>query len=853
MQLLGGFRATLGTKLLFLLVGTAIVPAALLALLSLAVIYQVGELAVAEGGRALTDQALAQLEQLAVETARRDEVIFERARSDAVAVAAYAAYLYDNPHLFRYDPYWDARQRLVRGTGGELLAMLGERFGTFVPASVPLDDALVEELNLLAHLDFVFEPLRRSASYQSAAYVATASRTARVYPRLDVSRPDDDPMRWSAAVAAGPGRNPRREAVWTAPHLDDLTGSEPVLSAGAPIYTRAGDFKGVAAVDVPLFQVVESALAAEVGREGHAFLIDSQGRLVAASDETVAALGLPPRQEPLAETLAPDLRSSSYPAVWLALPALTGGTSGVTELDLDDRQVLLAYAPVRSTGWVLALLRPRAVAVQAAVDTAAQIRDSQAAYLQSLQLLTAIVLAGVAVAALLAARAFSRPIRLLTLSTRRIAAGDLSHRAPVLSDDEVGVLAAEFNLMARNLAELNAGLESKVADRTRQLLRRADQLRTINQIGQRVTSILALEDLLPSVAQTVFAAFRCYSVAIFLREGDALRLRALAATATGAPEVGTIWPAESIIGWVVEHGEPVLANDVLREPRYRPAAGLEQARAELVVPIAIGPAAIGALSVQHAEPNAFDDDDPAILRAIADQIAVAMENARLFAESRGRATLEERNRLAREMHDGLAQQLTGIVLQLEASDQLFEPKPERAQARLRKALELARDALSEARRSVWNLRSAPLEAGTLTEAIQGEIRRLHEESGIAVDLDADGVRRLPPEAESCLFRVAQEALNNVRKHARASHVAVELEGGADWVRLTVRDDGVGFDSAARPDGTEKRRGFGLVGLRERAQLVGGNLNVSSAPGHGTELTVTVPIDPKEVRWIPSAS
>jgi|HubBroStandDraft_6_1064221.scaffolds.fasta_scaffold00066_19 signal transduction histidine kinase len=205
------------------------------------------------------------------------------------------------------------------------------------------------------------------------------------------------------------------------------------------------------------------------------------------------------------------------------------------------------------------------------------------------------------------------------------------------------------------------------------------------------------------------------------------------------------------------------------------------------------------------------------------------------------AVLEERTRLAREIHDTLAQQLTGIVLELEAADTLLNRGSERrAKTSVEKARELARGALQEARRSVWNLRPAPLSATGLVAAIGHEVEAWEERTGIPARFRARAVPQhspLSPTAEVALLRIGQEALSNAARHGKPEHVDVELRTHAQELILSISDDGVGFDpSAAAP----REDCFGLDGMAERARNAGGTLTVVSAPGQGTTITTRLP-------------
>jgi signal transduction histidine kinase len=216
------------------------------------------------------------------------------------------------------------------------------------------------------------------------------------------------------------------------------------------------------------------------------------------------------------------------------------------------------------------------------------------------------------------------------------------------------------------------------------------------------------------------------------------------------------------------------------------------------------------------------------------------ENAALLARAREAAVLEERQRLAREIHDTLAQGLTGVVTQLEAAEAALQDRPEAAREHLDTARRLARESLGEARRSVNALRPGPLEQGRLVDAVAAVARGWSRASGVPATVTSVGeARPLPSETEVTLLRVAQEALANAGRHAAASAVALTLAFGDGQVSLDVTDDGVGFDPAAPPSGNGSG-GYGLTAMRERVAALRGSLDVESGPGQGTTVVATIP-------------
>jgi len=210
----------------------------------------------------------------------------------------------------------------------------------------------------------------------------------------------------------------------------------------------------------------------------------------------------------------------------------------------------------------------------------------------------------------------------------------------------------------------------------------------------------------------------------------------------------------------------------------------------------------------------------------------------LAAAERREGVLEERQRLAREIHDTLAQGFTSIILQLESAEQALSDR-EITQKHLDRARLTARSSLEQARRVVQDLRPDSLEKHTLSEAIERATLRWKDETGISVATKTTGnIIPLHPNIEVTLLRATQEALNNIRKHARSTDVQLTLSYMGDVVILDVQDDGVGLDGA---EPSPLSGGYGLQAMRERVEACGGNLTIESEPGEGTTIAITIPL------------
>ena len=259
------------------------------------------------------------------------------------------------------------------------------------------------------------------------------------------------------------------------------------------------------------------------------------------------------------------------------------------------------------------------------------------------------------------------------------------------------------------------------------------------------------------------------------------------------------------------------------------------------IPLVFGEKPLGILNLTGPEWRELTPEELELLATIAYQIGIAIERARLAEDSARLARAEERTRLAREIHDTLAQGLTAIGLHLESALRHVGSDPARVRERLERALATARENLEEARRSVQDLRAAPLAGRSLAEALGMLARTLTAETGIRAHLTVSDAHRtldrLPLRTEGELYRIAQEALTNVRKHAHATTVALDVTATHTRVTLRIEDDGDGFT----PKPSARDECHGLKGMRERARLVGGRVTIKSAPGSGTTVAVSVPL------------
>jgi two-component system NarL family sensor kinase len=324
---------------------------------------------------------------------------------------------------------------------------------------------------------------------------------------------------------------------------------------------------------------------------------------------------------------------------------------------------------------------------------------------------------------------------------------------------------------------------------------------------------LAAARALPPALQGQPEAMRgdCYCLSTF-RAGD---LR-------GAANVNVVWCSR--LAQVVnasQHGE-----------------GTGDLRCHASVPLAVGERRLGMINVASRDWRVLSENELNLLTTAGALVSLAVERSRLEAAGARALAAEERNRLAREIHDTLAQSLAALTMQLEVVDaRAADQGDRRLSGAATRSLELARSALEEARRSVVELRAAPLEGRTLRQALEQLAKDIPGAGGLEIQVAADGMtgEELPAAVALGLYRIAQQAIANVARHAGAHHATIRLTREPGGVRLRVEDDGTGFDPAEVPSGR-----FGLVGMSERARLLGGTLRLESSPDGGTVVEVTVP-------------
>jgi PAS domain S-box-containing protein len=420
---------------------------------------------------------------------------------------------------------------------------------------------------------------------------------------------------------------------------------------------------------------------------------------------------------------------------------------------------------------------------------------------------------------------------------------------PPFGQDEIDLIGRFGNLasIALDNARLHTSLEQRVQDRTRQLA-------TLNAVAAGVSRSLDLEEILSDALDQTMAALDMECGVAYRLEGKAddpvgqRTLHPLAQRGFSEPFLRLCSPI-AIHGTKLEaaaaSGEPLIwtSDDVTPDPEIVKGLVTEGVRQVASIPLMAKGKWVGAIYAGSHQERTFTPEQISLMAAVGQQVGLAVENARLYEQAEQAAALAERNRLARGLHDSVTQSLYSVTMYAEAAARLLDSGQGTTAAEyLREARDTAQEALREMRLLIFELRPLVLEESGLAGALQTRLDAVEKRAAVQVEYRVEGVEEmadadwLPLSVQQELYHIAQEALNNSLKHAKAEHLRVCLRLEEDVVFLEVADDGGGFDPAA----TTGRGGLGLPGMRERVQRLGGRLAINSAPGSGTKVSVEVP-------------
>jgi nitrate/nitrite-specific signal transduction histidine kinase len=575
-------------------------------------------------------------------------------------------------------------------------------------------------------------------------------------------------------------------------HAEVIVAAVPILGdQGELIGVLTGRFRmGVREVSAFYGGIVKQ----RIGENGSAYIVDSLGRVIYHHDS---------------DQIGDDISSSS-----VVKAAMAGGTGAIRSND-NGRRIVAGYASIPGTPWLL-ITEENWVSLASAFQGYSQFLI----LLMSLGVLIPIVLVNIGI------RRIMQPIVALTDAAQEVARGNFDQAITAQTNDEIAELANQFNFMAGQLRASYAQLEQRVSDRTRELavLYRADE---------ELLSHLRLDDLLNALVNVAVNILETDKSALLVWDANRNRLVVGASRGFSSETFSdmSFSVGDGVVGTVMATGEPAVVEDTRHDQRVDVRVTQpEGIRSFMHVPIKIKGQMFGVFNFNYLTPRTFSEDERRLFIALAQRAAMAIENAQLYEQAQFAATVEERQRLARELHDAVTQTLFSSSLIADVLPRIWERNPEEGHRRLEELRQLTRGALAEMRTLLMELRPSALVEVELCDLLRQLSEAFTGRSRIPVQLDLDGSVQIPPDVKVGLYRIAQEALNNIAKHANASQATLTLRSHHTGFELSIADNGSGFDLS---DVSSEHMGLKI--MNERSREIGVDLTVDSQTGVGTKI------------------
>lgn len=592
--------------------------------------------------------------------ANRANISFDTAISQVAGLASQLELLQEQKNSLGRGTYWNAAVRLIQYSDGQYYNSTYSPSSVFVPSTVDFNDEVVSELNVTAYLDFSAPFVLENNKQISAIYYTDNRGIITYFPNVRLGgnlRHDYDATKQPTYRVATPLFNPDRLPRWSFPRQDPA-GTGLVISVSAPVYFK-DEFKGVMTADFQLQRIAEQVNSIRVGKTGYAFLVDNDGHIIAMPPQGYEFFEMQPEilevnEEPQQTIFDGDLL---FEIQQITRRMVVGG-SGIVSTNIGNIAYFIAYAPVANDTFSLGVVVPVEELTQPVVATRSEINTQVQIAVRSAAVILIVLLVGAVLISLGLGQLIAAPVLRLTQTANKILEGDLTAQAEITAQDEIGTLAQAFNAMTSRLRATFQGLEKNIEERTAQLLeantnieRRAKQFQSIAQVARTISSTLDFDSLLNQITTVISREFGFYHVGVFILDTAKEYAVLSAANSEGGQtmlarghrlRVGE----KGMVGFVSSTGRPRVALDTGADAVFFNNPDLPNTRSEIALPLRAGDQVIGVLDVQSTEQNAFSQEDVSILATLADQVSIAIQNARQNEETR--RALAESDALSRQ-------------------------------------------------------------------------------------------------------------------------------------------------------------------------------------------------------------
>ena len=575
------------------------------------------------------------------------DAFFAGILNDLVALADYRASLEQQSAMFVDSTYWDAKTRLIQYPGGQYGNPASDTASIFIPSTILVNEATYNELNTTAYLDFSAPNFLKTHPGVAAVYYISKTGTTTYYPNINLAQnvpADFDATKEIFYTIATPENNQSRKPRWTSTYQDPA-GNGLITTLSIPVYSN-DTFLGVMGVDVKLEQIARTIANVKVGDTGYAFLVDQSGHILAMPAQGYSLYKISPEEVTVNQTQEISILAKGPVDIQEATARMINGETGSATIKVDNANSFFIFVPIATPNYRLGIIAPESEFTKDLTASREDIRKTTQAAAQGVAVILISLLIGAIIISLWIGQLITRPLVRLTQTAEAIALGDFTARANVEAQDESGILAKSFNSMAERLNDTLLGLEKNISDRTRELenanesnARRAAQFEAIARVARTISSTQTMESLLPQIVDTISEQFGFYHVGIFLLDSHREYAILRAANSEGGKRMldrnhRLLVGGTGIVGFVTNSGQPRVALDVGLDAAFFNNPDLPDTHSEVALPLLIGAEINGALDVQSREINAFSQEDVSILSTLADQVSIAIQNARSYQQSR---------------------------------------------------------------------------------------------------------------------------------------------------------------------------------------------------------------------------
>ncbi len=595
------------------------------------------------------EQAENQLTSLVTEESQSFDRYFSAVTEDLIISSNYVTTLFAQKDVFGQGEYWDAREEIVRLDEGQWGNSPDDPASFLAPASFELTDETAAIVNTGMMADYVLPHVLETNPNLLAIYYIDQTGATFYYPNIDLANivGDFDPRERPYYQAFITNSTETQPFFWSEAYTDAALNGL-VSTNSVPVFSPTGEFTGVLAADLLIKTITDRVSEFRIRETGYAFLIDNNGRYIAVPEIAYADLGITAADI----TEEGGLSKTSLDAPDNLKPILNemiAGGQGVQTINSNDIEKFVAYAPVAASGYSLGVVVPVDQMRQAYLSTRQQADQADAASRQAISLTFIGILFVSAIFGYGMSLYLTHPIEALTKVAEEVAAGNLEARADPQMGGEMGILARTFNDTTSRIQELVTGLEERVADRTR-------ALEASTEVSRRLSTLLDPQQLVAEVVQRVQQAFDYYHVHIYILDEPTRDLVMVGGTGEAGQSLlnkghRLAW-GKGLVGRCAATNEVVLVSDVSQVENWLPNPYLPDTKTEIAVPIAIGEQMLGVLDVQDVAVGALTDEDIHLLQSVANQVAVALRNARLYEQVQLRAENEAVvNRISQQILD----------------------------------------------------------------------------------------------------------------------------------------------------------------------------------------------------------